>query len=109
MTDDVTNVELRAVAGLTYPLVEGKYKPDAAVEAISQGITPLPFRSQSTFPYVATPHDGFDFPSSTNRDTSQCTTTLIPTTITASRTTRATPTAATPRPSCSIWAGTSGR
>jgi hypothetical protein len=65
VTDDVTTIELRAVAGLTYPLVESSYKPDAAVEAITQGITPLPFRSQSTFPYVATPHDGFDFPSET--------------------------------------------
>ncbi len=65
VTDDVTNISLRAVAGATYPLVEKSYKPDAAVSAITQGITPLPFRSQSTFPYVAMPHDGFDFPSTT--------------------------------------------
>jgi Domain of unknown function (DUF4331) len=65
VTDDITNVSLRAVAGATYPLVEKSYKPDAAVSAITQGITPLPFRSQSTFPYVATPHSGFAFPSTT--------------------------------------------
>ncbi len=65
ISDDVTNISLRAVAGLTYPLVHKAYKPDAAVEAITQGLTPLPFRSQATFPYVAAPHDGFDFPSST--------------------------------------------
>ena len=65
VTDDITNVSLRAVAGATYPLVEKSYEPDAAVSAITQGITPLPFRSQSTFPYVATPHSGFAFPSTT--------------------------------------------
>jgi hypothetical protein len=63
--DDITNVELRAIAGATFPLVESKYTPDAAVSAISQGITPSSFRSQATFPYVATPHSGFDFPSDT--------------------------------------------
>jgi Domain of unknown function (DUF4331) len=63
--DDITNIELRAIAGVTYPLVESKYTPDAAVAAISQGITPSSFRSQATFPYVATPHSGFDFPSTT--------------------------------------------
>jgi hypothetical protein len=61
--DDVTTVELRAIAGATYPLVHKGYEPDGAAEAITQGITALPFRSQGTFPYVATPHDGFDFPS----------------------------------------------
>jgi hypothetical protein len=65
VSDDVTNISLRAIAGVTYPLVQKSYKPDAAVAAVSQGITPLPFRSQATFPYVASPHDGFDFPSST--------------------------------------------
>jgi hypothetical protein len=63
--DDVTTVELRAIAGATFPLVEKSYEPDGAASAITQGITPLPFRSQATFPYVATPHSGFDFPSST--------------------------------------------
>jgi len=63
--DDVTTIALRAVAGVTYPLVQKSYKPDAAAGAITQGITPLPFRSQATFPYLAAPHDGYDFPSST--------------------------------------------
>jgi hypothetical protein len=63
--DDVTNIELRAIAGATYPLVESKYTPDGAVAAVNQGITPSSFRSQATFPYVATPHSGFDFPSDT--------------------------------------------
>jgi hypothetical protein len=65
MSDDVTTIAIRAVAGITYPLVHKSYKPDAAASAVTQGITPLPFRSQATFPYVAAPHDGYDFPSAT--------------------------------------------
>ena len=65
VTDDITNVELKAVAGATIPLVSKGFKPDAAVAAVEQGITPLSSRTQATFPYVATPHSGFAFPSST--------------------------------------------
>ena len=65
VSDDITNIELKAVAGATYPLVEPKYKPDAAVGAVEQGISPGAGRSQETFPYVTIPHDGFDFPSAT--------------------------------------------
>jgi hypothetical protein len=65
ISDDVTTIAIRAVAGITYQLVNKSYKPDGAASAVTQGITPLPFRSQATFPYVATPHDGYDFPSPT--------------------------------------------
>jgi hypothetical protein len=63
--DDVTTISLRAIAGATYPLVEPKYEVDPAVGDIEQGITPLPFRTQSTFPYIGNPHDGYDYPSET--------------------------------------------
>ena len=65
VTDDVTNVELKAVAGATIPLVNKSFVPDAAVGAVEQGIIPLPTRTQATFPYVTTPHGGFEFPSDT--------------------------------------------
>jgi hypothetical protein len=65
VTDDITNVELKALAGATIPLVSKGYVPDEAVEAVEQGITPLASRTQGTFPYVAAPHGGFQFPSST--------------------------------------------
>jgi hypothetical protein len=65
LTDDAVNISLRAVAGATVPLVDKAYVPDPAVGAIEQGITPLPSRTQETFPYVATPHGGFQFPSTT--------------------------------------------
>ncbi len=64
--DDVVTISLRAVAGATYPLVEKGYEPDAAVADITQGITPLPFRTQAAFPYIGNPHSGYDYPSETS-------------------------------------------
>jgi hypothetical protein len=57
--DDIVTVELRAVAGATYPLVNPSYTPDGAVGALDQGLTPAPDRYQSAFPYLGTPHDGY--------------------------------------------------
>jgi hypothetical protein len=64
--DATTTIELRAIAGATVPLVNKTYKPDAAASAVEDGTSPLPFRFQSTFPYIGAPHDGFDFPSTTS-------------------------------------------
>ncbi len=66
VSDDVTTISLRAVAGATYKLVEKAYEVDGAVGDIEQGITPLPFRTQSTFPYIGIPHSGYNFPSPTS-------------------------------------------
>ena len=65
VTDDITTIAIRAVAGITYPLVNKSYMPDAAASAVTQGITPAANRSQATFPYVSNPHDGYDAPSAT--------------------------------------------
>jgi len=61
--DDVVSIELQALAGLTYPLVDKSYTPDPAASKLTQGITPAPNRYQDTFPYLAPPLDGFDTPS----------------------------------------------
>ncbi|HYX12365.1 MAG TPA: DUF4331 domain-containing protein [Candidatus Acidoferrum sp.] len=57
--DDVVTIELRAIAGATYPLVQPSYQPDPAASQVTQGITPGPDRYQPTFPYLGTPHDGY--------------------------------------------------
>lgn len=62
--DDVVSIELKAVAGATIPLVDPSFTPDAAVGAVSSYITPANDRYQATFPYLGTPHDGYDTPSS---------------------------------------------
>ena len=62
VADDVVTIELRAIAGLTYPLVDPSFTPDAAASQLTQGLTPGPDRYQSTFPYLGLPHDGFSTP-----------------------------------------------
>jgi hypothetical protein len=63
--DDTVAVELRAVAGATYPLVAPSYKPDGAASIITDGTTPSSVNAPylSSFPYLGTPYNGFDVPS----------------------------------------------
>ncbi len=62
--DDVVTVELRAIAGVTYPLVDKTFTPDAAASAVTDGLTPAsvnrPFLP--AFPYLGTPYDGYHTP-----------------------------------------------
>jgi hypothetical protein len=62
--DDVVSIELKAIAGATIPLVDNTFTPDAAVGAVSSYITPAADRYQDTFPYLGSPHSGYDTPSS---------------------------------------------
>jgi uncharacterized protein DUF4331 len=62
--DDVVAIELRAIAGATIPLVDPSFTPDAAAGLLSSFITPGNDRYQSSFPYLGSPHDGYDTPSS---------------------------------------------
>jgi uncharacterized protein DUF4331 len=61
--DDVVTVELRAVAGLTYPLVAPDYVVDDAVNVIEDGTFNNPGRDfLDDFPYLGTPYSGYDVP-----------------------------------------------
>ncbi len=68
--DDVTTIELRALAGATYPLIDKTYEPDAAAGAITPGLTSSntdvtaenTMHYLPTFPYLGVPHAGFDVP-----------------------------------------------
>jgi hypothetical protein len=63
--DDVVNIELKAVAGATIPLVDPSFTPDGAVAAVTQGLTPnIADRYLTTFPFLGTPKDGYDTPAS---------------------------------------------
>jgi hypothetical protein len=57
--DDVVTIVLRAVAGLLYPLIDKKYKVDAAVSAITDGLGPKNSSYLSHFPYLGTPASGY--------------------------------------------------
>jgi hypothetical protein len=63
--DDVVTVELRAVAGLTYPLVDSSFTPDAAAGEVTDGLTPSSVKAPflDTFPYLGVPYSGFYNPS----------------------------------------------
>ena len=63
--DDVVTIELRAIAGLTVPLVDKTFTPDKAAGQVTDGLGPssvsAPYLSQ--FPYLGVPYSGFDTPS----------------------------------------------
>jgi hypothetical protein len=60
LEDDITTIELRAIAGVTYPLVDPSYTPDGAASAIEDGTFGNPGRIfLSSFPYIGTPYSGY--------------------------------------------------
>ena len=60
--DDVVTIELRAVAGATYPLIDPTFTPDDAVSAIEDGTFPPVRHFLDTFPYLGLPYSGYDVP-----------------------------------------------
>jgi uncharacterized protein DUF4331 len=65
--DDVVTIELRAIAGVTYPLVNHAFTPDGAAGAIYDIEDPAtntpPVSYLGSFPYLNHPRSGFDVPS----------------------------------------------
>ena len=59
--DDVVTAELRAIAGVTVPLVDKSYKPDAAAALVTDGLTGrnVPSGYLRSFPYLGVPYSGF--------------------------------------------------
>ena len=63
--DDVFTIELRALAGVTIPLVDHSFTPDAAASKVTDGVDPSDVASPflASFPYLGVPYSGFDNPS----------------------------------------------
>lgn len=59
LNDDVVTIELRAVAGLTIPLVDPSFTPDGAVGAVADGTTNTNAAVTGTFPYLGLPGGGY--------------------------------------------------
>jgi Domain of unknown function (DUF4331) len=61
--DDVTAIELKAVAGATIPLVDPSFTPDAAAGALNDGTTndnrPYGNALLPHFPYLSNPNNGY--------------------------------------------------
>lgn len=56
--DDVVTIELRAIAGLTIPLVDPTFTPDAAAAAVTDGTSNTNAPFLDSFPYLGTPAGG---------------------------------------------------
>ena len=68
--DDTTTVELRAIAGLTIPLVDPGFTPDAAASGITDGTDNTSSPNGDflpRFPYLATPNGGYQTRPGTSR------------------------------------------
>jgi hypothetical protein len=65
VTDDVVAIELRAIAGAVYKLVDKTFTPDAAADKLTDGLTPASVSAPllGQFPYLGVPYSGFDNPS----------------------------------------------
>jgi hypothetical protein len=61
--DDIVTIELRAIAGVTIPLVDKTFTPDAAASVISDFKPPhIPegVRYEKEFPFLGLPFGGFE-------------------------------------------------
>jgi hypothetical protein len=65
VTDDVVTIELRAIAGAVYPLIDPSYVVDAVVPDVTDGLTGTSVTNQPrpAFPYLGVPYDGYHNPS----------------------------------------------
>lgn len=61
ISDDVVTIELRAVAGLTIPLVDPSFTPDGAAGAIEDGTTNTNAPLLDGFPFLGHPGGGYQF------------------------------------------------
>ena len=59
VADDTVTVELRAIAGLTLPLVDKSFTPDGAAAGIKDGTTNTNSPYLKHFPYLGTPAGGY--------------------------------------------------
>jgi Domain of unknown function (DUF4331) len=59
VSDDTTTVQLRAIAGLTIPLVDPSYTPDGAASKVTDGTTNENPPYTGTFPFLGTPNGGY--------------------------------------------------
>jgi Domain of unknown function (DUF4331) len=65
ITDDVVTIELRAIAGVVFPLIDPTYKVDGVVGSVTDGLTNANVTNKpiAAFPYMGVPYDGYHNPS----------------------------------------------
>lgn len=65
--DDVFTIELRCIAGVTYPLIDNSYQPDPAASLVTDGVSPSEENTDflTSFPYLGEPAGGYWFRTNT--------------------------------------------
>ena len=65
VSDDVVTIELRAIAGAVFPLIDPSYVADAVVPDVTDGLTGSQRHQPAlaAFPYLGVPYDGYHNPS----------------------------------------------
>jgi hypothetical protein len=65
VADDVVTIELRAIAGAVFSLIDPSYVVDPVVASVTDGLTGSSVTNQPLpgFPYLGVPYDGYDNPS----------------------------------------------
>ncbi|HXP18170.1 MAG TPA: DUF4331 domain-containing protein [Streptosporangiaceae bacterium] len=65
VTDDVVTIELRAIAGKVFPLIDPTYVVDGVVDSVTDGLTNTSVTNMpvAAFPYLGVPYDGYHNPS----------------------------------------------
>ncbi len=71
VSDDVTTIELRAIAGATIKLVDPDYTPDGAAAAVTDGTSNENGAYRDSFPYLATPNGGYQTRPGTSSSSSE--------------------------------------
>ncbi|MEO5710986.1 MAG: DUF4331 family protein, partial [Nocardioidaceae bacterium] len=65
--DDTTTIQLRAIAGLTIPLVDPDYEPDDAASKVTDGTINDNGAYPAGFPFLAAPNGGYQTMPGTSR------------------------------------------
>lgn len=60
LADDVTDIEIKAVAGAAYPLFHPTFTPDPLAAKLGDGVDANDAAFRTTFPYLALPWNGYD-------------------------------------------------
>jgi len=60
LSDDVTDISLKAMAGAAYPLFHPEFVPDPLAAKLGDGVDVNDVSFRTSFPYLALPHAGFD-------------------------------------------------
>jgi hypothetical protein len=59
VNDDIVTAELRAIAGVTIPLVDPSYQPDGAASVVQDGTSNTNPPTTNSFPYLGPPAGGY--------------------------------------------------